>query len=81
MKTSTYYHKKPSQETRILKLLRNRGSSGAKVYEFMMPQPQGLGIAQYNARIYGLREKGYNIINKTPGHFVLIEGEPEQLHF
>ena len=46
----------------------------------MLPRNQGgLGIAQYNARIYGLREKGYNIINKKPGHFVLEESEPEQL--
>jgi hypothetical protein len=45
----------------------------------MMPRPAGLGIAQYNARIWALRKKGYNIVNKTPGHFVLIQNiKPEQ---
>lgn len=73
------YIKNPTQEQRILQLLRERGSEGAKVYEFMMPRPHGLGIAQYNARIYGLRKKGYKITNKKAGHFVLEEGEPEQL--
>ena len=75
MKTTKYYHK-PTQESRILDLLRKRGTSGAYVYEFMMPQNRGgLGIAQYNARIYGLRDKGHDIINKEPGHFVLKEEE------
>jgi len=60
------YHKKLTQEQRILNLLRERGSRGAYVYEFMTPRPNGLGIAQYNARIYGLREKGYVIENKKP---------------
>ena len=79
MNTNTsLYIKKPTQEMRILKLLRERGEQGAYVYEFMMPRPQGLGIAQYNARIYGLREKGYNIVNTKPGHFVLRE--EDQLH-
>jgi len=67
------YHKKLTQEQRILNLLRERGSRGAYVYEFMTPRPNGLGIAQYNARIYGLREKGYVIENKKPGHFVLVK--------
>lgn len=65
------YREKPTQEQRILDLLRKRGEKGAFVYEFMMPRPNGLGIAQYNARIWGLRKKGYVIDNKTPGHFVL----------
>ena len=78
-KMSTLYHRRPTQEKRILQLLKERGSSGAKVYELMAPKPQGLGIAQYGARIWGLRKKGYNIVNKTPGHFVLKESEPEQL--
>lgn len=69
----TNYIPNTTQEGRILELLRQRGDNGAYVYEFMMPRPQGLGIAQYNARIYGLREKGFNIVNTTPGHFVLIE--------
>lgn len=69
----TTYIKNDSQEGRILDLLKQRGNQGAYVYEFMMPRPQGLGIAQYNARVYELRKKGYEIINKEPGHFVLIE--------
>jgi hypothetical protein len=73
------YQKKPTQEQRILKLLRDRGKSGAYVWEFMMPSNQGgLGIAQYNARIYGLRKKGFKIENKTPGHFVLLPQDPVQ---
>jgi len=69
----TSYKSDKTQEERILDLLRARGAQGAYVYEFMMPRPQGLGIAQYNARVYGLRQKGYEIINKTPGHFILRE--------
>lgn len=70
----TNYRKRPTQEQRILELLRKRGSAGAFVYEFMTPVNQGgLGIAQYNARIWGLRQKGYVIKNKKLGHFVLVE--------
>jgi hypothetical protein len=73
------YEERPTQENRILDLLKERGGQGAFVYEFMMPRPAGLGIAQYNARIWALRKKGYNIVNKTPGHFVLIQNiKPEQ---
>lgn len=74
------YIKRPSQEQRILNFLRKRGSKGIFVYELMLPRNRGgLGIAQYNARIWGLRQKGYIIENKKPGHFVLIsEPEPEQ---
>lgn len=60
-----------TQEGRILSLLKSRGKLGVMVYEFMMPRPQGLGIAQYSARIWGLRKKGYIITNKKPGMFVL----------
>ena len=67
------YRKKPTQERRILNLLRRRGAVGVAVYEFMIPINQGgLGIAQYNARIYGLRQKGHIIKSKKPGHFVLV---------
>ena len=69
----TNYQERPTQEQRILNLLRQKGKDGAYVYEFMTPRPNGLGIAQYNARIFGLRKKGYVIENKKPGHFVLIE--------
>lgn len=66
------YKEDLTQEQRILKLLRERGSEGAFVYDFMLPRNRGgLGIAQYNARIWGLRQKGYVIKNKKPGHFVL----------
>ena len=80
MKTPTLYQKRPTQENRILQLLREKGTQGVYVYELVTPRPHGLGIAQYNARIYGLRKKGFNIVNKTPGHFVLIEENPEQLY-
>lgn len=76
----TNYNYKPTQEDLILNLLLQRGNNGAYVYEFMLPQPQGLGIAQYNARIFGLRKKGHNIINKQPGHFVL-QTKPVQLSY
>lgn len=67
------YVKRPTQEQRILELLQQRGKEGVKVWEFMLPRPKGLGVAQYNARIYGLRKKGYVIENKEPGHFVLVD--------
>lgn len=77
------YKENSTQEERILELLKERGEEGAFVYEFMIPRNKGgLGIAQYNARIYGLRKKGYNIKNKTPGHFVLVEDrKPVQVGF
>lgn len=61
----------PTQKEQILSLLQSRGQRGVMVYEIIAPKPNGLGIAQYNARIKDLREEGYNIINTTPGHFVL----------
>lgn len=70
------YKEDKTQEGRILDLLRERGESGVMVWEFMLPRPQGLGVAQYNSRIWGLRKKGYNIENLEPGHFVL-RSEPE----
>lgn len=70
----TNYQKKPTQEQRILKLLRRRGAVGAAVYEFMIPANQGgLGIAQYNARIWGLRQKGHIIKSRKSGRFVLMK--------
>jgi len=69
------YIEKPTQEQRILDLLRLRGPEGVKVYELIAPRPGGLGIAQYNARIWGLRKKGYVIENKVPGHFILIDAD------
>lgn len=67
-----------TQKERILELLQERKDRGAFVYEFMMPRPQGLGIAQYNARIKELREQGYDIENVTPGHFVLRESKTSE---
>jgi len=76
------YVENKTQEERILSLLQERGTEGAYVWEFMMPRPKGCGIAQYNARIWGLRQKGYIIENKEPGHFVLKqEVKPEQRSF
>jgi hypothetical protein len=60
-----------TQRQRLLALLNERGGQGVYVYEIMQPRPDGLGIAQYNARIKELRESGYTIINTKPGHFVL----------
>ncbi len=67
------YKENLTQEQRILNLLRDRGKAGVYVYEFMTPRPQGLGIAQYNARLFGLRKKGYIIENVVPGHFILTK--------
>lgn len=78
MLTNTSSIPRKSQKQRILQLLKNRGQDGVKVYELMMPRPQGCGIAQYNARILELRRDGYRIINKKPGWFVLEDRE-EQL--
>lgn len=63
--------KRPTQENKILNLLKKRAKKGVKVYELIAPQPTGLGIVQYNARIYSLRRKGYSILNIKPGHFIL----------
>ena len=65
------YTEKPTQEQRILNLLRERGDQGVMVYEIMTPRPYGLGIAQYSARIWKLRQRGYDIECVKPGHFVL----------
>lgn len=59
---------KQTQCQRLLEALETKGE--LYVYEIIAPRPVGLGIAQYNARIKELRESGYNIINKEPGHFV-----------
>ena len=64
--------KRPTQQQRILSLLKERGESGVFVYEFMTPVSLGgLGVSQYGARIMELRRKGYKIINIEPGHFEL----------
>jgi len=62
---------KLTQRERILALLKRRGGMGVMVYEITAPRPDGLGVAQYNARIKELRDQGHAIDNVTPGHFVL----------
>lgn len=70
----TTYYSEPTQEQKILKLAKTRGEDGFYVYELIAPTSRGgLGIAQYNARIWGLRKKGHNIVNKRPGYFVYEE--------
>lgn len=59
---------KLTQRQRLLQAFQERGE--LYVYEIMAPRPNGLGIAQYNARIKELRESGHPIINKEPGHFI-----------
>ena len=67
-----------TQAQSILEYLKDH-TEGAYVYELIAPQPHGLGIAQYNARIYELRRKGYDIRSDRAGHFVLHR-EPTQLN-
>lgn len=69
---------KLTQRQRLLNAFEDRGE--LYVYEIMTPQPGGLGISQYGARILELRRDGYPIINDKPGHFIyqtnnLQEGE------
>lgn len=59
---------KLTQRQRLLQAFQERGE--LYVYEIMQPRPNGLGVAQYNARIKELREEGHQIINQEPGHFV-----------
>jgi len=70
----TTYQKRPTQEHRILAKLREHGERGLYAYEICKPiHLGGLGILQYNARIWGLRKKGFNIENARRGLFVLKE--------
>jgi len=62
------------QRQQILDLLVERGSIGVYVYELNSAWPKGLGVSQYGRCIKELRERGYNIINTVPGHFVLKDG-------
>jgi len=70
---------KLTQRERILKLLRERGEDGVKVWELIAPRPRGEGIAQYNSRIHELREGGHDIVNVEPGNFVLKEFKEEPM--
>jgi hypothetical protein len=60
---------------RILELLKERGSAGVWAWEI----PNNLRILQYNARVFGLRKKGYDIRNIN-GKFYL-HTEPYQTSF
>jgi hypothetical protein len=62
-----------TQQQRLLQAFKNHGE--LFVYEMMAPRPNGLGIAQYNARIKELRDQGHRIINKEKGHFVYVKEE------
>ena len=59
-----------SQAEKIKTLLQWRGDRGAFVYELNSARPNGLGIAQYNARVFELRQQGFDIVDNS-GHFVL----------
>lgn len=56
-----------TQQQRLLQAFQEK--QDLMVYEIMAPRPNGLGIAQYNARIKELREQGHPIENVSPGHF------------
>lgn len=73
MESNTTYQPRKTQEQKILDLLRERAGAGVKAWEI----PTNLHILQYNSRVWGLRRKGFNIINKD-NTFYLIEGEPLQ---
>ncbi len=66
---------KQTQTDRILELLRERGNAGIPVWEMIAPRPQGLGVAQYNARVYELRQKGYEIVNKDNTFYLIEQGQ------
>jgi hypothetical protein len=54
-----------TQKQRILQALREH-PDGLPVWMLIMPRPHGgLGVAQYNARIYELRRQGYGIESKN----------------
>jgi len=66
----TNYIKKPTQEERILKFLQQRGEIGVSSWEFT-----DMGILQYNARIWGLRQKGHDIVNVKKNLYMLVESD------
>ncbi len=70
------YKPNASQEERILERLRAAGSQGVPAYMFAMPRPQGgEGILQYNARVWGLRQKGYKIVDKDSVFYLYEKGQ------
>jgi len=52
-----------TQKDLLLNLLKTEHH--VPVWKLIAPKPQGLGIAQYGARIYELRHEGYDIQNHT----------------
>jgi hypothetical protein len=64
-----------TQAGKILTRLRELGEQGVEAYELTTRKPEGLGIQQYNARVFELRQKGYIIVNNPIGHFTLEETE------
>ena len=67
------YEQRTTQENQILDKLRESNGSGVYAYELAKPRPEGCGILQYNARIFGLRKKGYRIVSDFKGHYILQE--------
>ena len=67
------YEQRLTQEQKILDLFAERKGAGVYAYELAEPAPRGLGILQYNARIYGLRHRGINVVSDHKGHFVIKE--------
>jgi hypothetical protein len=69
----TNYEPRTTQENQILDLLRERRGAGVYSYELAEASPKGLGILQYNARIFGLRHKGHEIVSDFKGHYIIRE--------
>lgn len=65
MKKSQYV-RKPTQEERILAFLEERGADGVHSWEIVQ-----MPILQYTARIWGLRDKGHDIINVKKNLYIL----------
>ena len=57
---NNWYLEDLTQEEKILNLLKRNANKWVPVHWIIR-----LGIAQYNARIFWLRKKGYQIFNKT----------------
>ena len=69
----TNYEPRTTQENQILDLLIGSRGTGVYSYQLAQPKPIGLGILQYNARIFGLRKKGHRIISDFRGHYIIKE--------
>jgi hypothetical protein len=67
-----------SQHDRLLEVLKRRGSAGVTVREMQAPRPEGLGLAQYNARINELRGEGHDIENVRKEYRYILHKPNEQ---